>query len=159
MQGSGAAIDWRNRHGVRPAAKYADPMRTEEFWLILEGAGRGPLGEAAALIALTTELQRLGPKAIDSFESHLGAQVARLDSKALRDIAEQLWLLTDESWLHFRAWCVGQGRAFVERLLERPSAVLRDLASRRDGPFDPPNGELFLYCSDYARIAGDRAVA
>lgn len=134
-------------------------MRTDDFWLIVQGARRARPDDGAALASLTGELQRRGESVIRQFEQQVNAEVARLDSRVLRDIATQLWVFTDESWLDFRAWCVSQGREFVDRLTAHPSAVLRELANRRGGPFDPPNGELFLYCADYARVAAGQAVA
>jgi hypothetical protein len=135
-------------------------MRTDDFWLIVHRTRRDLLrGDAPSLTALTTELQRLGETAIDAFESHARQQVAELDLPALRDVATQLWVISDDSWLHFRAWCVGQGREFVAQVVAEPSRVLRRLAGDRAGPFDAPNGELFLYCADYARVARTKAVA
>ncbi len=111
------------------------------------------------MASLTCELQRLGEPAIGEFEHHVEQQLSSLDLSHLRDVATQLWVVSDEAWLHFRAWCISQGRDFVDRLVADPGGVLRHVAAGRGGPFDPPNGEIFLYCGEYARVARTKAVA
>ena len=133
-------------------------MTTEDFWHFVRRAHAGGRFEAALLATLTADLQRAGQRTITAFEQKLREQVARLDTASLRDVATQLWVLSDDDWLHFRAWCVSQGADFVHQLETAPGRVLRDIAAG-GGPFEPPNGELFLYCADYARVAGAKAVA
>lgn len=134
-------------------------MRTDDFWAMVQRTRQERHGESVALAALTGELQRLGEDSIRSFEQHLHEQLAALDTLVLRDVATQLWVLSDDAWLHFRAWCISQGRTFVATITAEPGRVLREVAATRSGPFDPPNGELFLYCADYARVARSKAVA
>lgn len=159
MQPSGAASGSRNRHCRSPPPTIRRPMRTENFWAIVQRSSRGRQDEAGALVSLTNELQRLGERAIGEFEHHVQQQLCSLDLSEIRDVATQLWVLSDEAWLHFRAWCISQGREFVDRLTAEPGRVLRQVAASRGGPFDPPNGEIFLYCGEYARIARTKAVA
>jgi hypothetical protein len=134
-------------------------MKTEDFWLIVQRARQQGSGEPEQLAALTRELQRLPEAELRGFETHVNAQLQRLDTEVLRDIATQLWVLPDDAWRHFRGWCIGEGRAFVTELLANPTKVLKRVSDTRAGPFDPPNGELFLYCAEYARVARARAVA
>lgn len=134
-------------------------MRTDDFWLIVQRARQQGATEAERLAALTRELQRIGESALRVFEAHVDEQLDILDTPLLRDIAQQLWVLSDEAWLHFRAWCIAEGRDFVDELLANPSRVLLRVSGARRGPFDPPSGELFLYCAEYARVAKARAVA
>lgn len=111
------------------------------------------------LAALTGELQRLGESDLRRFERRVYAELKSLDTLELRDVAGQLWVVSGDNWTHFRAWCVCQGQEFITRLRAHPGAVLRDISSKRSGPFDVPNGELFLYCAEYARVARSKAVA
>jgi hypothetical protein len=134
-------------------------MRIDDFWHMVEQTRREAHGEPAALAALTMRLQRLGEPAIAAFERHVREEVAVLDTPELRDIATQLWVLSEDNWLHFRAWCVSQGPQFGAQLRKAPGSVLRRVAAEGGGPFDIPNGELFLYCAEYARVARARAVA
>lgn len=127
-------------------------MRTEDFWHIVQRTSGKP-GEPNSLVELTAELQRAGESTINAFERQVRRQVIALDTAELRDVAGQLWVLNDEQWLHVRAWFVSQGQEFVTGLLANPSRVLRRVADGRAGPFDPPSGEVFLYCADFARVA------
>jgi hypothetical protein len=134
-------------------------MKTDDFWLLIDRTRRSSHDEAPMLAALTAELQGLREPAIIAFEQQLRDQMARLDQPRLRDVAEQLWVLRDDGWRHLRAWCVSRGLEFVQRLQANPSRIFRELADGRSGPFDPPDGELFLYCAEYARVARAKAVA
>lgn len=132
-------------------------MTTDEFWMVVDQTRRHAADDAAGLAALTAELARRGERAIAGFERQARREVSQLDAPDLRDVTEQLWVLSDESWFNFRAWCVSQGHDFVSKLMAAPARVLRPVADARSGPFDVPTGELFLYCAEYARVA--RAVA
>ena len=156
MQASGVRKDAECRHWVHDATRMKHPMRTDDFWQLIDRTRRHAAGESAALAALTAELQRAGEASLTQFEHQLRRQLAALDTLELRDIAAQLWVLPDEAWLHLRAWWVSQGRSFIERLQANPGPSLRRLAETRQGPFDPPNGELFLYCAEFARVARTR---
>lgn len=127
-------------------------MTTEDFWTIVHQARR-LAGEEVALAALTAELARRGERAISGFDRQARREIAHLDIPEVRDVAEQLWVISDDAWLHLRAWCVSQGEEFVARVKTAPGRTLRVVAERRAGPFDPPSGELFLYCTEYARVA------
>jgi hypothetical protein len=134
-------------------------MSTDDFWMLVRRRrGDGP-GDASALAALTRELERLGEPTIAAFERHVHRQVALLDTPELREVATQLWVFSDDAWLHFRAWCVSRGEEFVTELIAQPGRTLCQLAAKRGGPFDVPNGEIFLYCAEYARVARTKAVA
>lgn len=159
MQASEALRVPRNRHGNVNTSRIHGPMSTDEFWAMVQQTRRDPRGEAPALAALTAELETRGDAAIEAFEAHVAQQLAALDTLALRDVANQLWVLSDEAWLHFRAWCVSRGAEFVAQVQREPGRVLRKVAAEAGGPFDAPKGELFLYCAEYARIARSRAVA
>jgi len=134
-------------------------MRTEEFWNIVQRARQQGASEAERLAALTRELQRLDEPSLRSFERNVAEHLQALDTEPLRDIATQLWVLPEDAWLHFRGWCVSEGREFVKELSVHPAQALKQVEATRSGPFDPPNGELFLYCAEYARVARTRAVA
>ncbi len=129
-------------------------MRTDDFWLIVQGSG-GRSADPDFLAELSHALQRGGDASIAGFERHVREQVNALDTLEIRDVADQLWVLNDEQWLHLRAWCVTQGREFVSELAERPGRVLRRVADGRAGPFDPPSGEVLLDCADLARVAAE----
>jgi hypothetical protein len=128
-------------------------MTTDEFWRIVQRTHRPQFDEEAALAALTRELSRLGEPGITAFEKRVLREIAELDTPLLREVADQLWVLSDESWLHFRAWCVSEGREFVQDMKTIPGRLLRRIAAEGDGPFDPPSGALFLFCAEYARVA------
>jgi hypothetical protein len=134
-------------------------MSTDDFWNIVRRARQQGANEGERLAALTRELQRLDEPALRDFEGHVATQLTALDTEALRDIARQLWVMPDEAWLHFRGWCLSEGKDFVRVLLQHPAPMLKRIEAERGGPFDPPNGELFLYCAEYARVARTRAVA
>ena len=134
-------------------------MNLEEFWSIIrrsrEGSAREMDGEA--LVALTNILSELEARGIAQFEEHFQSEIEKLDTLGLRDVGHQLWVLNDDTWTYFLAWCVSQGRDFVERVAG-DVAALRGIASRSGGPFDTPSGELFLYCADYARVTRELSV-
>lgn len=131
-----------------------------EFWAIIQGcrSGIGVDKDEAALALLTSHLSASDPRTIALFEARFRAEVDALNDEVLRDIAQQLWVLNDEGWLHLRAWCVSKGREFVDRVRRR-GAMLRSIAAQRGGPFDVPSGEVFLYCAEYARVTRGAPVA
>lgn len=135
-------------------------MNLEEFWGIIRRSREGSAHEmdGEALVALTNMLSELDARAIAEFEELFEAEIEKLDTLALRDVANQLWVLNDDTWTYFLAWCVSHGREFVERVA-RDVGALRGIASRSGGPFDTPSGELFLYCADYARVTRELSVA
>lgn len=134
-------------------------MSTDEFWTIVEQSRRMASDEAAILAALTADLARRGDRTIAEFEQRTRGEIERLDTPELRDVTDQLWVLPQEGWGSFRAWCVSQGRAFVDALRTSPGRVLLPVTGARNGPFDPPKGDHFLYCADFARVVRTRNAA
>jgi hypothetical protein len=128
-------------------------MKADDFWALLRRSRSGIARrrDEIALAALTAALAELTDAAVLEFEARFRAEVDVLDRGDLRDVADQLWVLNEETWLHLRAWCVSMGPDFVASLREN-SAGLRHAASPHGGPFDVPSGEIFLYCGEYARV-------
>lgn len=149
----------RSRRHDRAACQHGG-VTPAEFWDAIHACRTGIARDKdeAALALLTSRLTASDAGTIAQFEECFRQEVDALNDGALRDIAQQLWVLNDEDWLHLRAWCVSKGREFVDRL-RRSSAMLRSIASQRGGPFDPPSGEVFLYCAAYARVTRGAPVA
>jgi hypothetical protein len=129
-------------------------MTPEEFWALIDTSYAESDAEFEVGVArLIGALAARGQRVIAQFETRLQAETEALNIAELRAVAEQLWVLNDESWRNLRAWCVSRGRDFGVALRQKP-ARLAAVAAKRRGPFDPPNGELFLFCPDYARVSG-----
>lgn len=129
-------------------------MNAVDFWGLLRrcrfGAARNR--DEAALGALISALAELSDVEVLDFAGNFRDEVAALDLGDLRDVANQLWVLNDDSWLHLRAWCVSKGPDVVARLRRR-CAALRAIGVAHQSPFQPPSGEIFLYCGEYARVS------
>lgn len=135
-------------------------MKSDDFWSLIRHSrdGLAEADDGAALVGLTSALAELNEQDIMAFDERFREEVAGLDRADLRDVANQLWVLSEEDWRNFRAWCVSQGPVFIERLRSQTGA-LRDVAVVSGGPFDAPSGELFLYSADYARVTREVSVA
>jgi hypothetical protein len=128
-------------------------MNAVDFWAVIHRSRRGAARDKddVALTALTAVLAEFSDDEILDFDSTFRAQVDALDLPELREIADQLWMLSDDGWLHLRAWCVSNGTDFVDTLRQRGTA-LRGISKDHECPFTPPSGEIFLYCGEYARV-------
>ena len=127
------------------------PMTPAEFWHIVQSSPAPRHDHRRAATRLLARLATLDNAGLAEFERRFRAETEALDLAVLHDTAAQLWALTDESWLHLRAWCVSQGEPFVRRMRVVPE-MLRTVSAEFSDPFCPPTGELFLYCADYARV-------
>jgi hypothetical protein len=127
-------------------------MMCEDFWQLVQKAHTPSPSGATPIGVLTAALAGRDQGEIANFAARLRREADLLDRQSIRAVADQLWLLDGESWLHMRAWCVGEGADFVAQLKRTPS-LLRVVAESFPAPFEPPTGELLLYCADYARVA------
>ena len=134
-------------------------MNAVEFWGLLQRCRSGAARDSdeAALEALISALAELSDERVLDFVQTFRREVESIDVGELRDVADQLWVLTEDSWLHLRAWCVSKGPDFVERLRRR-GTTLRRVAAVDGSPFEAPSGEIFLYCGEYARVSREVVV-
>jgi hypothetical protein len=132
---------------------HAGWMNVGDFWAVVRRsrAGAARDQDEVALVALTSALAEISDEAILEFDRTFRGIVDGLDLGELRDVADQLWVLNDDTWLYLRAWIVSKGPELVERL-RRKATGLRRIALQHGGPFDAPSGEIFLYCGEYARV-------
>ncbi len=130
-------------------------MDTAAFWAIIERSRQASAGDVEAHVELLTEaLAALPAQSIAEFEALFIAQLNRAFLPALLDAA---YLMnggcSEDGFLYFRAWLIGQGESIFEKALVDPES-LAEAAGDEDS--DEHEAELLMYAAleAYERLTG-----
>ena len=100
-------------------------MDTEEFWKIIERANQTAEGDQEdKLYILVSQLEPYAEKDIIEFERILRAKIIECDYFTIMAILKIVeGYVTDDSYLYFRCWLIGSGKAVYENAIKDPDSV------------------------------------
>jgi hypothetical protein len=111
-----------------PVLSYPQDMDEDAFWKLLDHVDRESLAddEDAAVEPLISQLSRLAPAEVASFEEHLTQRLYALDG---RRYAEQAGKSgdSDDGFLYARCFVVAQGKAHYRRVLANPALMPKSI--------------------------------
>ncbi|GAB2966522.1 hypothetical protein GCM10027048_41270 [Hymenobacter coalescens] len=129
------------------------PLPTASFWHLIEQANAAAPADHDARVQYLVEALAARPLAdITGFELTLRQLITQADDYGIMGAQKIIdGYVTDDSYLYFRCWLIGQGEAVFTAALQHPDS----LATVAPGPYDC-DFEALLYVATqaYARQTG-----
>lgn len=110
-----------------------DTINTDNFWLLVDNAVKASNGDNSLKEKfLTSELEKLSLEEIKNFE--IAFRKCVIDADDFKVMAAQKIIegyVSDDSYLYFRCWLIGQGKAVYMETLKDPD-YLSTIANKGD---------------------------
>jgi hypothetical protein len=117
-------------------------MYIDQFWAIIEASRQVSTTHEEQALALQRLLEPLPLAEIVAFQEHFWDQMGESDRSDLWDVAHTInGFCSDDGFLYFQAWLIGQGREYFEAALQQPECAA-DRAKRGE-----ISRELLMYAA------------
>ncbi len=124
-----------------------DTIHTDQFWSLIDDAVKASNGDNALKEQyLTTELEKRSLEEIIHFEVAFRKCVIEADD--FKVMAAQKIItdyVSDDTYLYFRCWLIGQGKTVYEETLKNPDYLANIVSDR-----DPCNWQEIMYVATTA---------
>ncbi|WP_437922387.1 DUF4240 domain-containing protein [Sphingobacterium sp. LRF_L2] len=119
-------------------------MTEELFWKIIEETKSSTQDEHADQIV--AQLTQLSIDDINNFEKELRKRIAEADDYRVMALAKIIdGYVSDDSYLYFRCWLIGKGKAIFYKILANPDDLIDYVI-----PSELPDFESLLYVATTA---------
>jgi hypothetical protein len=113
-------------------------MNTDEFWGLVDKSKQKSRGDKQNQLAfIRSSLIKMETKHIFDFEEILRRKIIECDDFKIMAAAKIInGYVADDSYLYFRSWLIGKGRAVFERALDDPDILANCVEDEESSDFE-----------------------
>ncbi|TAE18086.1 MAG: DUF4240 domain-containing protein [Bacteroidetes bacterium] len=130
-------------------------MNKQEFWKIIDASLKVSTQHKIRSQAITDLLSQYLPEQIIKFEVILRELITEADEYGVMAILKIMegWV-TDDSWIYFRCWLIGQGEQTFYETLKEPDSIANKVDKNTNFEFE----ELLYVATDAYKVKTNKTV-